>query len=332
MKTILNKQTAFVLILSIIVTISNAQNTENNTLITPDTVNTEAQKSINKPNNELNELEIELDNIENDKKLNDTTKIRIGKKNITIIDDGESVIIDKDTKSEKFEYDKDWSWDNDDDFNFKDKNKKKRNKFEPHWAGIHLGFNNYLTPNFSTMLNDEDKLLALNTNKSMEFAINLGEVGINLFKNRVGLVTGLGFKWNNYKFRNTNTVLVSDSTPLYFFDDVTKNNKLSKLTTCYLIVPVMLELQFPVNNEEIYLTAGVEGGLKLNSWTKIVSNSKAKTKDNSDFHVNTWDCRAAVKLGYGDFGVYGSYSLMPLFEKNKGPELYPITVGVSLNF
>jgi hypothetical protein len=37
-------------------------------------------------------------------------------------------------------------------------------------------------------------------------------------------------------------------------------------------------------------------------------------------------------MGYGNFGIYADYHMKPLFKENEGPELYPFSVGVSLNF
>jgi hypothetical protein len=194
-----------------------------------------------------------------------------------------------------------------------------------------MGVNNYVTPDMTTSLPDSLNLLSLNTNSSYEVNLNIAQVGFNLIKQRVGLVTGVGFKWNNYKFRNENTVLEADSTPLYFYE-ADNNAKMSKLTTWYLTVPLLLEIQIPTGGSDIYLSGGVEGGLKLSSHTKIKTNSKEKIKDKRDFYTTAFDYRLMARIGYGDFGFYGAYSLMPLFEKDKGPELYPIALGVSFNF
>jgi hypothetical protein len=37
-------------------------------------------------------------------------------------------------------------------------------------------------------------------------------------------------------------------------------------------------------------------------------------------------------MGYGSWGAFASYSLMPLFDAGKTTEVYPLTFGLSLNF
>lgn len=276
-------------------------------------------------------IENELDNLNLENKSGDTTKIRIGKTKIAIIEDGNDVTISKsDDWNDDEDWDEDWSWDNDDNWTFHKKSKK--DKFRPHWASFTMGLNNYVTPDGTTTLPDDLNLLAVNTNSSFEFNLNFAQIGVNLIKQRLGLVTGVGFKWNDYKFRNSNTVLVSDSTPLYFYENTDMNGKLSKLSTWYLMVPLLIEFQIPTQGEEFYISAGVEGGLKLNAYTKIKTNDKSKYKDKKDFYTTSLDYRLTARLGYGNFGIYGAYSMMPLFEKDNGPELYPVAVGVTLNF
>lgn len=280
---------------------------------------------------EFSEMERELEELDEASKESDTTKIRIGKMKIEVVEDGDDITINKDSEWEDDDEDwKDWGWDDDDSWTF---HKRKRNKgFDPHWAGFSMGLNNYITADGSTTLPVEWQLLEVNTNNSFEVNLNFAEKGINLIKQRVGLVTGVGLKWNNYKFRNSNVVLNADSTALRISEDPTLKGKMSKLTTWYLIVPVLIEIQIPAGDEELYINAGVEGGLKISSHTKIKTDDKEKYKDKSDFFISSIDYRLTARAGYGDFGIYASYGMMPLFEKDKATELYPVAVGVTLNF
>ncbi len=279
----------------------------------------------------FSDIESELQNLEPKSKDSDTTKIRIGKMKISVVDDGDDIVVNKEDDWDDKDWDEDWTWkDNDDNWTFH--RKPKKSQFSPHWAGFSMGLNNYVTSDLSTLLPAEYSLLAVNTNNSFEVNLNFAQVGLNLIKNHVGFVTGVGIKWNNYKFRNENTVLSSDSTVLIYSESSDTQAKMSKLTTCYLMVPLLIEFQIPSHGEDFYLSAGVEGGLKLGAHTKIKTNDKVKNKDKSDFFTTFLDYRLTARLGYGNFGIYGSYSMMPLFEKDLGPELYPLAVGVALNF
>lgn len=320
---------ALILTLMLIIPLTAAfSQTENDTI-------TKQMKKIEETsveeNDEFSDMERELQELDEASKESDTTKIRIGKMKIEVIEDEDDITINKDSDWEDNDDDwKDWGWDNDDSWTF---NKKKRNKgFDPHWAGFSMGLNNYVTPDNSTTLPVNWQLLEVNTNNSFEVNLNFGEKGINLIKNRVGLVTGVGLKWNNYKFRNSNVMLNADSTVLQISENQDLKGKMSKLTTWYLTIPLLIEIQIPTGGDELYINAGVEGGLKLSSHTKIKTDDKEKYKDKSDFFISSLDYRLAARAGYGDFGIYAAYSMMPLFEKDKATELYPVAVGVTLNF
>lgn len=310
-----------------------SQNPFENTTYISDTI-PESMKKVSSDTlmeeNAFTSMEKELEELDSGIKEADTTKIRIGKMKIAVIEDGDDIIINKDDNWDNDDWDEDWSWDDDDNWTIHRKGNK--NRFKPHWASFSMGLNNYVTADMSTSLPPELSLLAINTNNSFEVNLNFAQIGLNIVKDRIGLVTGVGFKWNNYKFRNANTLLSSDSTYLKFEENTTVEGKMSKLTTWYLMVPLLIEFQIPSHGEDFYLSAGVEGGLKLSAHTKIKSQNKSKYKDKSDFFTTSLDYRFTARLGYGNFGIYGAYSMMPLFEKNNGPELYPVAVGVSLNF
>lgn len=277
-------------------------------------------------------IEDELDQLDGGAKANDTTKIRIGKMKISVVEDGDNVVINKDDDWDNDEWDEDWSWkENDKDWTFHRKNND--GKFQPHWAGFAVGSNNYVNADNTLALPTGYELLEVNTNNSLEVDINFAQIGFNIVKQRVGLVTGVGMKWNNYKFRNANTVLSMDTGVLTVSENAEMRGEMSKLTTWYLTVPLLLEFQIPTaHGESFYLNAGIEGGIKLLAHTKIKTDTKSKYKDKNDFYTTTLDYRLAARVGYGDFGIFGAYSMVPLFVKDKGPELYPIAVGISLNF
>lgn len=289
-----------------------------------------AKVSADDTDDEFSSMEKELEELDSASK-GDTTKIRIGKMKIEVVEDGDDIIVNKDTDWEDDQdWDDDWTWKNDDSWTFH--KKRKSNSFDPHWACFSIGMNNYITADQSLSLPPDLQLLEINTNNSIEININFAEKGINLIKQRLGLVTGIGIRWNNYKFRNANTVLDTDNGVLGYSVNNDYVGKMSKLTTFYLTVPLLLEIQLPVGHEELYINAGVEGGLKLNAHTKIKTNDKQKSKNKNDFYTSIVDYRLTARAGYGDFGIYATYGMMPLFEKNKGPELYPVSAGVTFNF
>lgn len=238
----------------------------------------------------------------------DTTIFRMGDQETEVIDDD-------------FETDSKW-WNH--------KNRRDQSgKFNGHWEGVELGFNSFDKPDYS-MYNPADKdFMSLNQGKSMEFDINFYEMNIGLYKSYIGLVSGIGLSFNSYRFENPYTLRrESEFTQASPLD--TENLSKTKLAVSYLQVPLLFEFQIPVNQREerVYINAGVVGGVKIGSHTKVKYGDD-KQKDRSGFNMNSFKYAATVRIGYKDIGLFGTYSLTPLFESGKGPELTPFTIGIS---
>lgn len=279
---------------------------------------------------DFSDLEMELDSLSPKAEGADTTTIRIGKMKISVMEDGKDIAIDKEEWDDEDEDDNSWNWDNDHFDGHKKEHKK--NKFDPHWAGFAMGLNNYAAADYNFSLPADYRFMDLNTNVSYQVDLNLVDLGINLINQKVGLVTGVGFRWNNYKFSNVNMQLKKGTDSLEYFYDTTQNYSKSKLTIAHLTIPLMLEVQIPLHSEDLYIAAGVEGTMKLGAHTKTKTESGEKNKNPNDFYINTFAYNLSARVGYGDFGIYATYNMSPLFKKDQGPELYPYCVGVSLNF
>jgi len=243
----------------------------------------------------------------------DTTEISVGGKKFIVIDDEE--------------------------IDIEDIKKKKDKKFNGHWGGVDIGTNWYMTSGGDMDAPLHNDYLELNKGKSIGVNLNLWEKNFNLVKNRLGLVTGMGFSFRNYRFDNTRTLLGNERDTIYGFvnDDSaflsTHSASKSKLNTAYLTLPILLEYQIPVGKKKFYVGAGGIGGLKIGSHTKIVyekGNNKSIEKDHKSFHTNPFYYGARAYIGWGGINVYADYGLSTLFEKNEGPEVYPFSIGIRL--
>ena len=241
----------------------------------------------------------------------DTTHVRIGRSNIEIIEDGNSTRVD-------FHKDKD------SDFHWE----KKHKRFNGHWSGFELGFNGFYNEKYFS----DDEFMELDQPKSLEVNLNFLEYNIALQKDRgnIGLITGMGFSMNNYRFDNPLTIDKEDGLIVPVSLDP-EGLKKSKLYVSYLTVPLLLEFQIPVNDfsNKIFISGGVIGGVNIGSRTKIKQDS-SKTKDKGSFHINPFKYAATARVGLGDISVYAVYNLSPLFKDDKGPELFPFSIGISL--
>ncbi|MFA5971798.1 MAG: DUF2807 domain-containing protein [Lentimicrobiaceae bacterium] len=207
----------------------------------------------------------------------------------------------------------------------------KEPKFKGHWAGFELGVNGLLNKDMVIGSPEGYNFMDLNYAKSIAVNINFFEQNINLIRQHLGLVTGMGISWNNYRF-DKNVVLTHDGEFNGYFDtDATKSYEKSKLVVTYLRVPLMLEYQTnsKMKANSFHLSGGVVGALRIGSHSKIIVDDN-KSKDRSDFYINPFKVDAIAKIGWGVINLYGTYSLTEMFRSNKGPEVYPFEIGITL--
>jgi len=243
---------------------------------------------------------------------------------ITPSPDKEVVRIGK-KDAENSEQDKDVAviWD-------KDKHKKDRSdRFNGHWEGVEFGFNGFDKPDYSMYTSSPQDFMALNQGKSAEFNFNFYELNIGLAKSYVGLVSGMGLSFNSYRFDNPFTLErgANRTEPLPLDPE---NLAKTKLAVSYLNVPLLLEFQIPVNHNEgrLFINAGLVGGVKIGSHTKVKYGDN-KDKVRSGFNMNSFKYAATARIGYKDVSLFATYSLTPLFQTGKGPELTPFSIGIS---
>ncbi|MFC2086367.1 outer membrane beta-barrel protein [Bacteroidota bacterium] len=276
----------------------------------------------------INADEFDMSDFDESKK-GDTTRLRVGKKNIIIIEDNDN----KDYSNFDDKENKDYSYfDNEDE----DEDDDKSKKIKAHWSGVALGMNNYLNSDLKLALPEGGEFMELNTNKSVELSLNFAEKAFPIFKNKLCLVTGMGIKWNNYHFDrniklNTETNFLSADSIASDSVTYTKN----RLGTTFLTVPVLLDYRFNVGKEHktLYFAAGVIGGLKLGSNFKqkhSTDRTETKYKEKEDYNISPYTLGVTARIGYESVNLFANYNLTPLFEKDKGPVLNPFTVGISL--
>ena len=271
----------------------------------------------------------------------DTITVKIGKKEIVkVIEGNDTVIINVGKKGLKIiESDDGTSVDfiNLDDFDETEKKDRKyRKNFNGHWQGLEIGMNNYLTSDYSLTLPAESQFMELNTGKSWCVNLNLLQYDIGFRTDKVGLVTGLGLEFNNYRFDGDNSIIkdpVTREIVSLEYDAATYIEK-SKLATTYLSVPLLLEFQIPVSGyKRIHISGGVIGGLKIGSHTKVIykeDGSKQKDKINDDFNLSPLRYGITARIGYRALKLFATYNLTPMFETGQGPELYPVSIGFIL--
>jgi hypothetical protein len=259
----------------------------------------------------------------------DTTKIRLGGKKIMIIEDkiGSSngdrkIIIDEDITQKNGK-----SKENDDD-------KPEENDYA-HWAGFGIMANGFLNSSGKISTATDAEFLELDYARSIGANFNLLEKRFPIFKEYIGLTTGLGIQWNRYMLKNNVDVFSNQDSTFGVangFIDYRKN----VLRATYLQAPLLLEFNTNKNPEKAWhLSVGVVGGIRIGSSLKTKWEEDDKTRKErvkSNFNFNPFQAYATAIVGYHNVNLYVNYGLTEIFEKGKGPVFSPVNAGVLFNF
>lgn len=206
--------------------------------------------------------------------------------------------------------------------------------FSGHWAGFDFGFNTFVKEDYSGY---EQNFLENDLLRSNSAFINLLQLNIGLQRNRntIGLVSGIGLQLQSYRLnKNTTITRLPDGSiePQSLFFDY---NQKSKFSIISLIVPLLAEFQIPLDHykNRIYISGGLYSGIRVGSHTKIKYRSEGKKeKLKTPGHYSLQDIKYGIMMraGYRWINVFATYDLVPLFQENNGPELTPVTFGVTL--
>lgn len=249
----------------------------------------------------------------------DTTDLKFGDKRVIVIDENPGE--DMDTTEV------DWTEDFDDE----------DGKYElTHWGGVDMGINLLLNKDGGTTLDSANQWLELDYTRSMSWRINLFEEKIRLYKDYAGLIVGAGLTYNSYGLKNNVDVSTRDSSATYAVTvpDTVANYSKNKFRASYIHVPLMLEINTSSDADRAFhIAAGVIGGWKMGSITKQKwerGDEKHEYRRKADYNLSPFTLDATARIGYRNFTVFATYGLTPLFKKDKGPEVYPVTVGIQL--
>ncbi len=279
---------------------------------------------------------------------NDTTRVNVGSINVEVID-GDTTKVTLGTHTLIVDNNGDVKW-----------KRTKPTKFNGHWAGVDLGINGYVTPGLMTDFGKTYGYLNQRYEKSINVNVNVYEQNIAFNKAKtIGLVTGLGFSFNNYRFSNP-TYLSPDSNQMSGFYMHNVSVRKSKLSLFYVTIPVIFEFQ--TNNarrgHRFFVGAGMLINARLRSHTKIYFNEPNKqyfleapatgallpgyyttpnrinrniVKGVNSFNLQPFRFDATLRIGYGIISLYVTYALNQMFLKGQGPVMNQWSAGISIS-
>lgn len=285
-------------------------------------INIAGAGSVRQTDGKTENVEINV-NINGGEKMfeNDTTRISLGKKKIIIIEDENGNKEEHEVEIEVPEIPETPN----------PGSAPKKHKVKTIYKGFEIGMNSYMAKPFDTF-SPRNNQLEPDYGRSIQLNLNPLEYSLKIYKNYVALTTGLGFTFNRYMF-DKNFSLVADADTFGVIPGTVSYSK-NMLKASYMSVPLMLQFNtHQKNSKSFHFAFGVVQSLKLGSRTKQVwnvSNSKQKDINKDDFNLNPFRTVATIRAGYGNFNLFAEYGLTTLFRSNRGPELYPFSVGITL--
>ncbi|KAA6317656.1 hypothetical protein EZS27_032222 [termite gut metagenome] len=197
-----------------------------------------------------------------------------------------------------------------------------------HIAGLYVGYSMFGDKALYSRADEPDLVLT----KSWEWGIVPFEAKFPLTRdNSLSLNSGLGIGYTsfridgNYAFRK-----VSSVTAILPPDEGTSYSQ-SRLRYYHFRIPVVFEWQkYSKSHGPVFVSLGGEAEIRRSMKAKVkYEGNKHENTLGKDLNVNPIGVNLLTQVGYGSLGFYTRYSMAQLFEKNKGPKLYPFSIGVA---
>ncbi|MCU0356699.1 MAG: PorT family protein [Cyclobacteriaceae bacterium] len=152
---------------------------------------------------------------------------------------------------------------------------------------------------------------------------------------------GAGFGLERYKFTNNYTLAfgtVPETQDRVFMVPTTLDVSKSMLISNYF--DALMDFRFTVNpsdpNRSFKVSLGIKGGYLFDSGTKLRYREDGETKrlkDKQNWNLSPFRYAATFRIGIGNFSLFATYNINPVFEKGLGPgqaDFNNFTTGISL--
>lgn len=206
----------------------------------------------------------------------------------------------------------------------------QKKKSKGHWAGVELGFTMLTDGNFGNEFGDH-KYWRTDPAKSTTWNFNLFQHKFNVAKHYFGVTTGLGFQYSSIGFTDNYQLNYTPDTLNAFIDTLNSYDK-NKLNAWYLSVPLILEFNTKAKaNKSFYFGVGVIGSVRIASKTKTKTDEGVKVISKAKYGLQPFKVDGTFRFGYGHFGLFVNYDLIPLFDTSRTIPVHPLTFGLSFN-
>lgn len=196
-------------------------------------------------------------------------------------------------------------------------------KHKNNLVGFYLGMNNFACKGD----------INLSQIRSWEVGMYLFEADIPLGKSKKwSIVTGIGFKGNWYGYNGNRAFREENGVTKWLPAPEGKVYTSSSFYHFSTIIPVLLSWQTPRKKNPFFVQGGIEADIRAipGCTVKYKDENGKKHKENyRDRNAEPGGGNIFLHLGIGELGIYGRYSIDRLFEKGKGPDVRPFSIGIS---
>ena len=113
---------------------------------------------------------------------------------------------------------------------------------------------------------------------------------------------------------------------------------INKMNLTYIEIPIEIKYKtIAERNKRFRISVGFKIGYNISNHTKyrgedVIENTSEQVviKKSNIRNINDWNYGIIGRLGYGRFNLITYYSLSKIFEKDKGPQMYPISIGLTI--
>jgi hypothetical protein len=209
----------------------------------------------------------------------------------------------------------------------------RNREFDPHWAGVGIGINNFADNNLR--INHADGI-SLKVGRSLEYTFNFAETALPISKN-FAFVTGLGLKWNRYHLSENEFFTKVDGVTVVLPAGEGINFTRTRLGVNSLTLPLLFEWQTKTQkNETFFISVGAVASVNYMSRSKVryrnAERNQLRETVASNLNIRPVTVDLMTQAGFGNVGIYAKYSPNGLFDLNRGPEVNPVSVGLMLHF
>lgn len=158
---------------------------------------------------------------------------------------------------------------------------------------------------------------------------------IPITKEHFSIAPGIGFTTSSiFLDKQIMDMSNGNSTAVNFVDS--DKFKKYKVATNYLEIPI--EFRYRQNSENantgIKAAIGIRAGMLVNAHTKgknTLGGEKNIIKEQNRRFFNPWRFAGTARIGYGNFALFGTMNLNPLFKDVTNLDVRPYSIGIALS-